>query len=164
MPTPPLYSTDDDTNPKTLLGSLKPSLSSVPATALFYLAMAMMDGERKYGLHNWREKNVPARIYIDAAYRHLASWQDGEEYAADSGVHHLGHVMACCAILLDAQEQDVLIDDRPIVGMTSELLARLSEELKERQSARAKEAAPAPSPDLARLDYSERARSEYIPF
>jgi hypothetical protein len=51
---------------------------------------------------------------------------DGEELAADSGVHHLGHARACCNILLDAAENGFLVDNRPKKGKTSELIDRLT--------------------------------------
>jgi hypothetical protein len=101
-------------NPKDLFGSKKVSITKLPAVAIFHGAHAMMDGARKYGPYNWREKSVVAHIYVDAAMRHLAAWFEGEEVAPDSGVHHLGHALACCAILLDAQENGNLIDDRPV--------------------------------------------------
>ena len=72
----------------------------------------MMDGARKYGPYNWRDNAVLARVYIAAAKRHIEYWEAGQEDAEDSGVHHLGHVIACCAILADAQVTGNLIDDR----------------------------------------------------
>lgn len=102
------------TNPKDLLGSGKVSLTCVPPVALLHEACALMTGDWKYGAYNWRAKPVVARIYIDAALRHIHAWFDGEEYAQDSGVHHLGHARACMAILLDAMETGNLVDDRPI--------------------------------------------------
>ena len=51
--------------------------------------------------------------YIGAMKRHLDALLDGEDEAHDSGVHHLGHVNATTAILLDAMECGKLIDDRP---------------------------------------------------
>ena len=105
-----------DDNPKTVLGLRKPSMSCVPPTALLHLAHAMMDGEQKYGRMNWREHTVSSSVYYDAAMRHLMAWFDGETYAPDSGVHHLGHVMACCAILLDGEALNVLNDDRNNLG------------------------------------------------
>lgn len=101
-----------DDNPKTVQGMKKPSMACVPPIALLHLAHAMMNGEQKYGRMNWREHTVSSSIYYDAAMRHLMAWFDGETFAADSGVHHLGHVMACCAILLDGYSLDVLNDDR----------------------------------------------------
>jgi broad-specificity NMP kinase len=81
---------------------------------LLHGAHAMMDGAKKYGPYNWRDKKVQADIYVDAALRHLMDWFEGQECASDSHVHHLGHALACCAILLDAQANDSLIDNRPL--------------------------------------------------
>jgi hypothetical protein len=85
----------------------------------------MQNGVTKYGKYNWRESKVPAATYVDAAIRHLLSWNDGEEYADDSGVHHLAHAMACCAVLLDAVEGDHLINNRGPHGRTADLIRRM---------------------------------------
>jgi hypothetical protein len=103
----------DSTNPKDLVGNTKVSLSKLPVIAVAHGAMAMMDGAEKYGPYNWRDKSVVASIYVDAAMRHLQCWFEGQEQATDSKVHHLGHTIACCAILLDAQAKSKLVDDRP---------------------------------------------------
>lgn len=99
-------------NPKDLLGGKKVPLGQVLPVAMAHEACAMLDGDLKYGFRNWREKDVVANIYIDAALRHLQQWSEGEEYAEDSGVHHLGHARACLGILLDAQANGNLIDNR----------------------------------------------------
>ena len=113
-----------DDNPKTAIGVTKPPLHAIPPVALLHLGAAMADGERKYGLTNWREKRVSCSTYYDAALRHLLAWWDGEDIASDSGVHHLAHVMACCAILIDAEAQDTRNDDRPSVrGQTAQMIA-----------------------------------------
>ncbi len=96
----------------------KPGIHGIPPVALLHCGRGMEDGVVKYGLTNWRENSVSAAVYYNAAFRHLASWWDGEQNAADSGVHHLGHVMACCAIILDAEAGGNLIDDRPAVPGT----------------------------------------------
>lgn len=126
---------DDEVNPKTLMGARRVDLSLLPPAGVIHGAHAMMDGAEKYGPYNWREKKVPARTYIAAASRHLADWLDGEETAADSGVHHLGHVIGCCAIVLDAMETDNLIDDRPAKGAAAAILARLEAVLAARRAA-----------------------------
>lgn len=114
----------DAPNPKDLVGVTKvPTLSLIPSTALVQLGRAMENGGKKYGPFNWRAHPVKSSIYVDAAMRHLMAWQDGEEDAEDSGVHHLGHAMACFAILLDAQEAGNLIDER-VPGPAAELLER----------------------------------------
>jgi Domain of unknown function (DUF5664) len=120
-------------NPKDLLGAQKVSISKLPFVAVLHGAHAMMNGAAKYGPYNWREKRVKASIYVDAAIRHLSAWFDSqEEIAEDSGVHHLGHAIACCAILLDAIETGNLVDDRPGNGQFNKVLNRLNETIKNR--------------------------------
>lgn len=113
------------TNPKDLLGGKKVPLGQVLPVAMAHEACAMLDGDLKYGFRNWREKDVVANIYIDAALRHIQQWSEGEEYAEDSGVHHLGHARACLGILLDAQANDNLIDNRAkgVFGKVAEQLS-----------------------------------------
>ena len=126
------------TNPKDLVGNTKVSISKFPVIGTIMGAMAMMDGAEKYGPYNWRDKKVKASIYIDAAKRHLDCWFEGQETASDSNVHHLGHAIACCAILLDAQAHGMLVDDRPSdpnnPDFLEKLLAGLSETIKEKRS------------------------------
>lgn len=104
---------DPYANPKDLQGMKKPPLHLVPPISTLWEAMAMGDGGIKYGPYNWRDKKVVATIYVAAAKRHLDLWLERETYAEDSGVHHLGHAKACCGILLDAEANECLIDDRP---------------------------------------------------
>jgi hypothetical protein len=130
-----------DNNPKTAIGVSKVPLHYIPPVALVHLGLAMEDGGGKYGLMNWREFTVSASVYYDAMFRHLMAWWDGEDAAPDSGVHHLGHVMACAAIILDAAETTRLNDDRPdIDGQVAALLARHAEARK------AKLTVPEPGP------------------
>lgn len=111
-------------NPKTLIGKTKPSLVSVIPTASFlHLGQVMQLGANKYGPFNWRVKPVPADVYVDAAMRHLLSWFDGEDIDPESGMSHLGHMMACGAILIDAMENGMLKDNRPVKGRTAEMIA-----------------------------------------
>lgn len=101
-----------DGNPKTALGMAKPPTRAIPPVAILELGAAMAIGEAKYGRFNWRQKEITASVYTDAISRHLAAYIDGEDRAPDSGVRHLAHIMACCAILIDAEEARVLNDDR----------------------------------------------------
>jgi dATP/dGTP diphosphohydrolase len=122
---------EDKTNPKDLIGVKKVSTFVFPSTALLHGSHAMMNGASKYGPYNWREKKVKASIYLDALERHITAWKEREEIAEDSGVHHLGHALACIAIIIDAMETGGLIDDRPKNGEgTLKLLARLNEAIK----------------------------------
>lgn len=103
-----------DGNPKAAQGAKKFSLRHLPLPAAVAVNQALEDGVKKYGAANWRETGVAASVYVDAALRHLSQWYDGrQENANDSGVHNLGHAMACLAIIIDAQHHGKLIDDRP---------------------------------------------------
>jgi hypothetical protein len=102
--------TDDNLKTKAAVG--KPTMSSVPVIAIQALGKAMEDGSRKYGRYNWRETGVTASVFYDAMMRHLLAWYNGEDLAQDSQVEHLAHIMANCAILLDAKDNNILKDDR----------------------------------------------------
>jgi hypothetical protein len=131
-------------NPKDLVGSTKVSITKLPAITTVMGAMAMMDGAGKYGPYNWRGKKVIASIYVDALMRHAMAWFEGQESAGDSQVHHLGHVVACAGILLDAQATGNLVDDRPTVACVpgqegnwfTILLDKLSSIIKEKLNGR----------------------------
>ena len=114
-----------DDNPKTVYGTAKPSVSAIPPSAIIHLGQAMAEGERKYGLFNYREKRVTASVYYNAAVRHLLEYWDGENVDA-SGCHPLAHVMACCAIILDAELNKSLNDDRGPKGAVHTLITALT--------------------------------------
>lgn len=104
------------TNPKDLVGSGKLPLHLVPETMTAVASLAFLDGALKYGRANWRIAGVRASIYIDAARRHLTAWFEGEDFDPDSGVHHLGHALACIGIVIDAGYAGKLVDDRQVPG------------------------------------------------
>lgn len=116
-----------DSNPKTAYGIKKPSMHLIPGVALMTLAKVMALGAKKYGAYNWRDQPVSASVYISALLRHIYQWFDGEDIDPESGAPHLGHAMACLAILLDALAQGTLIDDRPKPGQTDRIIKELSE-------------------------------------
>lgn len=121
----------DDTNPKDRLGEKKPGLFYIPDTAMLHLAMAMRDGALKYGPFNWRDKKVKASIYLSALERHRMGWASGERQDPLTRVHHLGAIMACCAILIDAEETGNLIDDRACSPAVPLLLDDLEDQIAE---------------------------------
>lgn len=137
-----------DTNPKTQVGRNKPDVSLIPPVATMHQADAFMDGADKYGPYNWREKTVSIRTYIAAAKRHLDLFLDGEQVAKDSKVHHLGHAMACCAIMLDAMSVGNAIDDRPWPGRSGDAIDYI-------QSRRAEQ-----KPNEENTKYDEEQRPE----
>ncbi len=101
-----------DGNRKTAVACGKPSVAAVPPIGFFALGAAMKDGEGKYGRFNWRSTGSTSSVFFDAMMRHLLAWWEGEDHASDSGVHHLGHLQAGAAILLDSELHGVLNDDR----------------------------------------------------
>lgn len=117
------------TNPKDRIGLTKVPLHFIPLSAQVHTALAHLDGALKYGAYNWRHESVAATIYLDAAYRHIGKWLNGEEKDSDSGVHHLGHAIACLNIVLDAANYGNLIDDRPPSDNSAELLDDSREEV-----------------------------------
>lgn len=120
-----------DDNPKTAIGVTKAPLHLVPPAAIHHCALAFADGAKKYGPYNWRDKTVSSSVYIGAMKRHIDAWWDGEDLSPDALVEHLGHVMACCAIILDAKSIGKLNDDRPTPGAASKLQVAYAEAHKE---------------------------------
>jgi hypothetical protein len=120
----------DDTlklsNPKDLIGCNKVPLHLWPTTASAVGSLALLDGALKYGRSNFRTVGVRASIYYDAALRHLMAWFEGEECDPDSGLPHLGHALACLAILVDADSSGNLNDDRMIAGGYREVIDALT--------------------------------------
>lgn len=101
------------TDPKGHAGLLKPQLQTIPPIANREMAAALTLGATKYGPWNWRGRKVEVMTYIGAMRRHLDAFLDGEDLDPESHASHLGHVMAGCAIVLDAREHDNLVDNRP---------------------------------------------------
>ena len=118
----------EDKNEKTANGLKKPHLFLNPPTALLVMSEAFKDGisPDKYSPYNWRDDGASVSIFLSACQRHIMSWMDGEENAKDSKVHHLGHAMACLAIIIDAQYCGKLIDDRPPKADTAGLIDLLT--------------------------------------
>lgn len=102
-----------ETNPKDRIATSRLDLSLFPATATAYGALAMTEGDLKYGGYNYRTIGVKASIYYAAANRHLDKWFNGEYNDSKTGVPHLASVLACIGILIDSIECGKLNDDRP---------------------------------------------------
>lgn len=77
---------------------LRPQLLPVEATVEAIKAMEF--GASKYGAHQWKTVDMPKEAFLDALERHLIAYKQGEKNAQDSGVSHLGHIIANCGILL----------------------------------------------------------------
>ena len=126
-PTGPL-SDDPLVNPKKAAGQVKAPMHTLPTIAMIQMANVMAGGAHKYGYHNFRESQVDAQTYIGAMNRHFLKWQDGVDLDEESGMHELAHLMACCAIMIDAHFTGKLIDNRSKTGLIKGLLEDSKEE------------------------------------
>lgn len=99
-------------DPKQAIGATKPPLALIPPAAEEECAKALACGAAKYGTFNWRENNVEIMTYLHAMKRHIGKILDGEDIDPESGAAHEGHIMASCAIILDARRHNMLLDNR----------------------------------------------------
>jgi hypothetical protein len=99
-------------DPKKLHGAEKTPLGLIPTVAMDVMSAVLKHGADKYGEANWRTAPIAISTYTSAFFRHLNAWRDGEDLDPDSGVSHLGHVMAACAIILDSARAGTLVDAR----------------------------------------------------
>lgn len=131
----------DPYNPKDAVGVRKwRQFTTIPMTVIWELGVAMLEGARKYGRHNYRAAPVRASIYIDAAMGHLTSWWEGEDIDEDSRLSHIIKAIASLTVLRDAMIQGKFIDDRPpksesISGNLQEVVDFIFEKLPEAKEA-----------------------------
>jgi len=102
-----------DTNPKDAVGTGKVPFSTVSAPVIAEVGLAMLEGARKYGRHNYREAGVRASVYYDATFRHLGAWWEGEDIDPDSGLSHVTKAIAGLMVLRDSMLYENWVDDRP---------------------------------------------------
>ncbi len=113
-----------DNNPKAARALLdgKAPMELIPGKPLAAVARVLEGGAKKYGIRNWLRERISASTYIGAIFRHaILEWAEGTDIDKDSGEHPLAHVIACCLLVMDAEEHDMLIDDR----RRSEVIGRL---------------------------------------
>lgn len=102
-----------DTNPKDSVGVHKVPISTIPLPVLYEVGLAMLEGARKYGRHNYRESGVRASVYYDALWRHIGAWWEGEDTDYASDLHHITKAIATLVVLRDSQIAGNWVDDRP---------------------------------------------------
>ena len=103
-----------DTNPKDAVGTQKwRQYCTVPTTVIWELGVALLEGARKYGRHNYRVAGVRSSVYIDAAKGHMDQWWEGEDIDEESGLSHITKAIASLTVLRDAMIQGKCLDDRP---------------------------------------------------
>lgn len=91
----------------------KPRMEYLVGSVLHGDAIVHSHGADKYGERNWRVDPIKASTYEAAILRHfMAYFYEREDLDPDSGLNHLYHIRACCAVMLDAEMSGTLIDDR----------------------------------------------------
>lgn len=100
-------------DPKGVEGEKKTPLQLLPPVFMAATAWVLKLGAKKYGPWNWRHNKVECQTYVGAIRRHLDAWQEGEDVDPESGQSHLAHIAASVAILLDAEANGTLADNRP---------------------------------------------------
>lgn len=103
-----------ESNPKEYEASVsgKTPLRLLPPTFLKEVALALKYGADKYGPWNWRDSPINLTTHLEAVMRHIVAIFDGEDTAEDSQISHLAHAAAGLAVLMDAEANGVLNDDR----------------------------------------------------
>lgn len=122
------------TNPKDRAATDRLDLTLFPDAAKVYGAIALQEGDFKYGGYNWRDAGVKASVYRAALDRHMAKYWNGEWADPGTGVPHLANAIACLAVLIDSHEQGNLTDDRPPEQAISGLLQRAEAHVRELRS------------------------------
>ena len=108
-------------DPKKEAVAKKEPMHLLPTVFLRRTATVLGLGAKKYGEYNWRiSDGVDANTYIAAIRRHIAQYSDGEDVDKESGVSHLAHIAATCAVLLDAEQHGKLVDNRYKAGVHDE--------------------------------------------
>lgn len=107
--------TTKPSNPKDIVGSKKWRwMSVIPATVLWELGLALLEGSLKYGRHNYRSVGIRASVYYDACVAgHLMPWWEGEDLDPDSGLSHITKAIAGLVVLRDSMIRGNWQDDRP---------------------------------------------------
>lgn len=96
----PKQTTDKDQSAKADKGKLE--LSLVNPQLVKAVAEVRMYGTEKYGeSENWRK--VEPKRYVDALYRHLLAYIEGNEVDEESGLSHLAHMACNISFLLDKE-------------------------------------------------------------
>jgi len=63
------------------------------------LAEAMGYGSKKYGRLNWK-KGLDEKRLLAASFRHLIAYKEASILDPESGVNHLGHLMANAMMMI----------------------------------------------------------------
>lgn len=83
----------------------KPRPTLVPVSLIRAVTAVREFGTAKYhDPENWR--NVEAKRYRDALYRHWLSYLEGEKVDEESGLPHLWHIACNAAFLIELEQEE----------------------------------------------------------
>lgn len=90
----------------------KPQWSLLPFEALEEVVEVLTSGAKKYAPDNWKYVPDADARYMDAAFRHMAQYMQGEQYDEETGNNHLAHAVGCLLFKLWFDHQtEKLYDD-----------------------------------------------------
>jgi hypothetical protein len=92
-------------------GQKEARLGGADPRALQELALIYGFGEEKYARYNYL-KGYPWSLSVDALFRHLLAFLDGEDLDPESGLHHTAHVAWHALTLTSYQMRKLGTDDR----------------------------------------------------
>ncbi len=148
----------------------KPPISLINRAALEEEARVLDYGAQKYGRDNWRNGMDHSRL-LDAAFRHLIAYVDGESIDPESGLCHLAHARCSLGFLIHYRRHGVGVDDRVSDGTISmDLLKSLisANEHREKQEEKEKKKKPAagkyPGPRKSGLARQAKTDAKYKAF
>ena len=89
----------------------KPEIGLIPNLYLAGMAKVLMFGKSRYGAYNWTKGMAWSRL-VNAAYRHLGSFNDNIDNDEESGFSHLLHASCCLMFLYTYKQLGLGVDDR----------------------------------------------------
>lgn len=105
-------------------------ISLVPMEIIRNIAAIRKYGEEKYHApNNW--VLVEKQRYIDAMWRHLIAYQEGEILDAESGLPHLWHAACNMAFILEMESPNWENHKKELMASDHKLQAQLKEYAKE---------------------------------
>lgn len=75
--------------------SNKPRWSLLPFEALEEVVEVLTSGAKKYAPNNWKYVPDADDRYMDAAFRHMAQYMQGDKHDGETGNNHLAHAVCC---------------------------------------------------------------------
>lgn len=99
-------------------------ISLVPMFIIKCIAAIRKYGEEKYHApNNW--VLVDKQRYVDAMWRHLIAYQEGEIYDKESGLPHLWHAACNMAFILEMESPDWNIRKQQLIASDPKLQEQL---------------------------------------